>query len=93
MKCLNSAFSAQCSRVIIQVGEVKIYVAEVEALKKKERGNETLFTTKVGFIKLVEKLIWVPLILFCKISFPVMHLMPFYVKTSCSRPLIARLYR
>jgi hypothetical protein len=27
---------------------VKIYVAAVEALKKKERGDETQFTTKIG---------------------------------------------
>jgi hypothetical protein len=27
--------------------------------------------------KLVEKLVWVPVILFCKISFPVTHLMPY----------------
>jgi hypothetical protein len=27
---------------------VKIYVAAVEALKKKERGDETEFTTKIG---------------------------------------------
>jgi hypothetical protein len=35
MKCWNSAFNAQGSRVII-VGAVKIYVAEVQALRKKE---------------------------------------------------------
>ncbi len=27
---------------------MKIYVAAVEALRKKERGDETQFTTKVG---------------------------------------------
>jgi hypothetical protein len=27
---------------------VKIYVAAMEALKKKERGDETEFTTKIG---------------------------------------------
>jgi hypothetical protein len=27
---------------------VKIYVAAMEALKKKERGHETQFTTKIG---------------------------------------------
>jgi hypothetical protein len=44
MKCWNSAFNAQGSRVIIvvvQVGAVKIYVAPMEALRKKERGDET----------------------------------------------------
>jgi len=39
--------------------------------------------------KLVEKLVWVPVILFCKISFPVTHLMPFYAKIGRFRPLIA----
>ncbi len=51
MKCWNSAFNAQGSRVIIvvvQVGAVKIYVAAVEALRKKKRGDETQFTTKTG---------------------------------------------
>jgi hypothetical protein len=38
MKCCNSAFIAQGSRLIIivvLVGSVKIYVAAVEALRKK----------------------------------------------------------
>jgi predicted oxidoreductase (fatty acid repression mutant protein) len=46
MKCQNSAFNAQDSRVIIvivQVGAMKIYVAAVEALKKYERQDETQF--------------------------------------------------
>jgi hypothetical protein len=45
MKCWNSAFNAQGSRVtvvVVHVGALKIYVAvAVEALRKKERGNET----------------------------------------------------
>jgi hypothetical protein len=48
---LNSAFNAQGSRVIIVlvwVGAMKIYVAAVEALRKKERGDETQLTTKLG---------------------------------------------
>ncbi len=51
MKCWNSAFNAQGSRVIVvvvQVRVVKIYVAAVEALRKKERQDETKFTTKIG---------------------------------------------
>jgi hypothetical protein len=51
MKCWNSAFNAQRSRVIIvvvQVGSVRIYVAVVFALMKKERGDETQFTSKIG---------------------------------------------
>jgi hypothetical protein len=58
--------------------------APVAALRKKEREDETQFTTKIG-----GKLVWVPVISFCKVSFPVTHLMPYYAKTWCSRPLIA----
>ncbi len=50
MKCWNSPFNAQGSRliiVVVQVGAVKIYVAAVEALRKKERQDETQFTTKI----------------------------------------------
>ncbi len=39
--------------------------------------------------KLVEKLVWVPVISFCKISFPITHLMPYYAEIGRSRPLIA----
>ncbi len=36
--------------VVVQVRAVKIYVAAMEALKKKERQDETQFTTKIdGF--------------------------------------------
>jgi len=51
MKCWNSTFNAQGSRVIILIGQVrpvKVHVAAVEALGKKERGDETQFTTKIG---------------------------------------------
>jgi hypothetical protein len=34
--------------VVLQVGALKIYVAAVEALRKKETGDETQFTTKIG---------------------------------------------
>jgi hypothetical protein len=50
MKCYNSAFNAQGSRLIIVVvllSVVEIYVAAVEALRKKERQDETEFTTKM----------------------------------------------
>jgi hypothetical protein len=50
MKCWNSAFNEERSRVIIvvvQVGAVKISVAAVQALRKKET-QETQFTTKIG---------------------------------------------
>jgi len=51
MKHWNSAFNAQGSRVIIvvvQVGAVKIYLAAVQELRKKETQDETQFTTKIG---------------------------------------------
>jgi len=51
MKCWNSASNAQGSRVILvvlQVGALKIYVAAVEALRKKERQDETEFINKIG---------------------------------------------
>jgi len=44
MKCWNSAYNAQGLKVIIvivQVGALKIYVAAVQALRKKEREVET----------------------------------------------------
>ncbi len=44
MKCWNSAFNGQGSRVIIvivQVSEVKIYVAAMQALRRKETQDET----------------------------------------------------
>jgi hypothetical protein len=50
MKCWNSAFRAQGSRliiVVVQAGAVKIYVVAVEALGRKERQDETQFTTKI----------------------------------------------
>jgi predicted proteasome-type protease len=58
------AFNAQGSRVLIGVvctsGAVKIYVAVVEALTK--------YRMKLSLpSKLVENLVWVPVILLCKI--------------------------
>jgi hypothetical protein len=56
MKCSYSAFNAQGSRLIIVAvqsgGAVKKYVAAVEARSgKKERHDETQFTTKIdGFL-------------------------------------------
>jgi len=55
---------------------VKIYVAAVEALRKKERGDETQFTTKIG-----GKLVWVPVI-----SFSGTQLMPYYAQTGPFSP-------
>ncbi len=52
MKCQNSAFNAQGSRVIIvlvQVRAVKICVAPVEwRHSRKRKESETQFTTKIG---------------------------------------------
>jgi hypothetical protein len=57
MKCWYLALNAQGSRLIIVnvvLGAVKIYVAGVEALRKKERQNETQFTTKIdGFLSFI----------------------------------------
>jgi NADH:ubiquinone oxidoreductase subunit 6 (subunit J) len=92
MKCWNSAFNAQGSRVIIVVvhaGAVNIYVRVVEALRKKERGDKTQFPTKMG----VKKLVWVPIIQFCNISFPVTYLMLYYAKTRHSHSLITWVYK
>jgi hypothetical protein len=77
MKCWNSAFSAQGSRVIIvvvRVGAVEIYVAAVEARRKKERQDETQFTTKFGETTSLGPNYFC----FETFSFPVTHLMPYY---------------
>jgi len=86
---LKFSINAQCLRaitVLVQLGAVKTYVAPVEALWKRERAMKLSLPPK-----LVEKLVWVPVILFCKISFPVTHLMPYYAKTGRSHPLLNRL--
>jgi hypothetical protein len=88
MKCWNTEFHAEGSRVIIlvvQVRAVKISVAVVEAPRKE--GMKLSFPPK-----LVEKLVWVSVISFCRISFPVMHLMDYYAGTGRSSPLIMGLY-
>jgi hypothetical protein len=60
MKCWNSAFNARGSKlitVIVQLGAVKIYVAAaVAAFRKKERQDETQFTTKIdGFLSFIPR--------------------------------------
>ncbi len=67
--------------VIVQLGAVKIYVAAVEALRQKERHDETHFTTKIG-----EKSSLTPSYFACEIF------IPSYAKTDQSHPLIAGLY-
>jgi hypothetical protein len=40
--------------VVVQLGAVKIYVTAVEALRKKERQDETEFTTNIdGFLSFI----------------------------------------
>jgi hypothetical protein len=46
MKVLT--FNAQGPRVIVHVRAMKIYVATVEMLKKKERHDKIQFPTKIG---------------------------------------------
>jgi hypothetical protein len=59
MKCWDSAFNAQDSRliiVVVQLGAVKIYVVAVEALRNKEGQDETQFTTKIdGFLSFIPR--------------------------------------
>ncbi len=63
---------------------MKIYVAAVEAAQEKGKRANLSFAPK-----LVQKLVWVPVISFSKISFIVKHLMLCYAETGRSRPLIA----
>jgi len=56
----------------------------VKEPREKERGDETQFTTKIGGNTSLG-----PVISFCKIRFPVKHLMPYDAETGHSRPLIA----
>jgi hypothetical protein len=72
MKCWNSAFNAQGPRlitVVVQLEEVKKYVtAAVEALPKKERQDETQFTTKIDdFVSFVPR--WMLMYFFAGFSF------------------------
>jgi hypothetical protein len=59
LKCWNSAFNAwdlRLIKVVVQLGAVKTYVAAVEALRKKERQDETQFTTKIdGFLSFIPR--------------------------------------
>jgi hypothetical protein len=55
MKCSNSARGSRLITVVIlQLGPVKIYVAALGAFRKKERQDETQFTTKIdGFLSFI----------------------------------------
>jgi hypothetical protein len=64
---------------------VKIYVATVEALRKKERQAETQFITKIaGKTSLGPSLVKFPLAVMC--------LMPYYAETDRPHSLIGRLH-
>jgi len=65
---------------------VKIYVAVVQTLRKKEAHDETQFPAKIGGKTSLGPSYY---FLFVKFSFPVMCLMPYYAETDCSCPLIA----
>jgi hypothetical protein len=69
---------------LVKIHAVKIYVAAVEALKKKERQDETQFITKIGG----KTSLGSQLFCFVKISFPITILMPNYAETGHSCPLI-----
>ncbi len=67
---------------------MKIYGAVVKALEKKERQDESQFTTKIGGNTSFRPNFFG----FVKFSFLVEGLMPYYVETGRSHPLIAGLY-
>jgi hypothetical protein len=87
MKCWNSAFNAQGSRVIIVVA-TKIYVAAMKALRKKRKDRMKLRLLP----NLLEKLVWVPIILLLWNCHSQLHVWcPIKSKLYYSCPLITRL--
>jgi hypothetical protein len=92
MKCWHSAFNAQGLRliiVVVQLRAVKTYVAAVEALrKKKERQDETQFTTKIdGFLSFIPR--WMLIYFFVQVCFE-SH--PVYDQTQGSGAVFFLLY-
>jgi hypothetical protein len=79
---IKSEYEMRLITVVVEVGAVKIYVAAEEALRKKERGDETQFTTKIGGKTSLDTSYFIR-----KISFPVTRVMPYYVETGCFHPL------
>jgi hypothetical protein len=79
------------SRVVIVAVHVragKLYTPSSSSGGAQEKRKEGMKLSLAP--KLVEKLVWVTSSLsFSKISFPVMHLMPYYAETGHSRPPIA----
>jgi hypothetical protein len=74
--------------VVLEAGALKIYVAAMELLSDKERQDETQFKPK-----LVEKLVWVPVILLCKIFIPSYAVDALLCRNWLFSPLIVILYR
>jgi hypothetical protein len=73
--------------VVVQVRAVKTYFAAVEALGIKKRQDETQFIIKIaGKTSLGPRYFVLE-----TFSFPITHLMPYYVETGRSHPLITRL--
>jgi hypothetical protein len=69
------SFNAQGSRVIIHVRAMEIYVATLEVLRKNENMMKLSF-----LLKLVEKLVLVPIISFLKFLSPITNLMAYMPK-------------
>jgi len=91
MKSSNSAFNAQDSRVTIvaQLRTVKIYVAAVEAIREKERGDETQFITQKNWWFSQFRLLLNAKINFCRVFFS-SH--PVYDQTQGSGAVFSILY-
>jgi hypothetical protein len=90
MKCWNSAFNTQNSRVIIivvQVGSVKIYEQKWRRSGKKERQDETRFTTKNdGVLSFTSSKC---LCTFCQV---LRKFHPMYDETECSGAVFSLVY-
>ncbi len=92
-KCWISAFNAQGLRLIIvaiQVGAVKIYIAAVEALRKKERQGETQETNKNWWFSEFHRRPWLLMYFFFLQVFFESHLV--YDQTRGTHPVFSWLY-
>jgi hypothetical protein len=86
MKCWNSAFNAQGSRVLIVV----VHVGAVENICCSGKRKDSMKLTSPP--KWVEKLVWVPVILLRKIPIPSYGFVcPVTPKLAVLTPLIVRL--
>jgi hypothetical protein len=77
MKCWNSAFNARGfeSNYSDCTGRSSENICSISG-GAQEKGKSGMKLSLLPI--LVAKLVWVPVILFCKISFPVTHLMPYW---------------